>query len=277
MTLQNCHRSPVRPVAISWQCHRFRRTVQLSNSHWMGIPVTSLRSVAVAIGLARGPRDDRGVRNGGAVVGAVVDPVHVLVVVHRRAVPGRRRDDDRLAGVGQAEPAVGAVGGGRAGDVRVVEAVASAVGDPGGAGGQRPNVGAVERLAEIGAIAVAAIAGDARAQEAVTVRGTVVDRATRAPVGGAVISAGGELAATDDDGRFSLALPPGPLGYVTILPDLVGIWRIQAQMVADMAGVYGQQAFLSREQMLYCLFRHAAAQAMRDVLYAGAEQNLKRL
>jgi hypothetical protein len=62
-----------------------------------------------------------------------------------------------------------------------------------------------------------------------------------------------------------LALPPGPLGFVTIIPDLVGIWKIQARMVADMAGAFGQQAYLSREQMLYCLFRHAAAQAMRDV------------
>src|SRR5262245_51327413 len=57
-----------------------------------------------------------------------------------------------------------------------------------------------------------------------------------------------------------LALPPGPLGYITILPDLVGIWKIQAQMVADIAGTFGGKTHLGREQMLYCLFRHAAAQ-----------------
>ena len=73
-----------------------------------------------------------------------------------------------------------------------------------------------------------------------------------------------------------LALPPGPFGYLTILPDLVGIWRIQTQMVADMAGVFGQQAFLSREQMLYCLFRHAAAQAMRDLVVRVGERVLIR-
>jgi hypothetical protein len=73
-----------------------------------------------------------------------------------------------------------------------------------------------------------------------------------------------------------LALPPGPLGYVTILPDLVGIWKIQAQMVADMAGAFGQQAYLGREQMLYCLFRHAAAQAMRDVVVRIGERTLIR-
>lgn len=73
-----------------------------------------------------------------------------------------------------------------------------------------------------------------------------------------------------------LALPPGPLGYLTIVPDLVGIWRIQAQMVADMAGAFGQQAYLGREQMLYCLFRHAAAQAMRDIVVRIGERILIR-
>ena len=63
-----------------------------------------------------------------------------------------------------------------------------------------------------------------------------------------------------------LALPPGPLGWLTILPDLAGIWRLQSQMVADIAAIYGKSATLNKEQMLYCLFRHAAAQAVRDVV-----------
>ena len=64
----------------------------------------------------------------------------------------------------------------------------------------------------------------------------------------------------------TLALPPGPLGWLTIVPELVAIWRIQAQMVADISGVFGVNAKLTREQMLYCLFRHAAAQAVRDLV-----------
>src|SRR5687768_8070694 len=48
----------------------------------------------------------------------------------------------------------------------------------------------------------------------------------------------------------TLALPPGPLGWLTILPELITIWKIQAQMVADIAGTYGKQAYLTREQML---------------------------
>jgi uncharacterized protein (DUF697 family) len=64
----------------------------------------------------------------------------------------------------------------------------------------------------------------------------------------------------------TLALPPGPWGMLTVLPDLVTVWKIQAQMVADIAGAYGQTALLSREQMLYCLFRQTAGQAVRDLV-----------
>ena len=64
----------------------------------------------------------------------------------------------------------------------------------------------------------------------------------------------------------TLALPPGPLGWLTIGPELVAIWRIQAQLVADISGAYGVNARLNREQMMYCLFRHAAAQAVRDLV-----------
>lgn len=63
----------------------------------------------------------------------------------------------------------------------------------------------------------------------------------------------------------TLALPPGPLGWLTILPELAAIWRIQRQMVADIAGVFGASADLTRSHMLHCLFRHAAAQALRDL------------
>src|SRR5690606_30218529 len=62
-----------------------------------------------------------------------------------------------------------------------------------------------------------------------------------------------------------LALPPGPLGWLTVLPELVTVWRLQAQLVADIAGLYAQHAQLGREQMIYCLFKHTAAQAVRDL------------
>ena len=73
-----------------------------------------------------------------------------------------------------------------------------------------------------------------------------------------------------------LALPPGPIGMLTIIPDLLLIWRIQSQMVADIAAAFGKTAFLTREQMIYCLFRHAASQAVRDLVVRVGERLLVR-
>jgi len=70
----------------------------------------------------------------------------------------------------------------------------------------------------------------------------------------------------------TLALPPGFLGMLTVLPDLVAIWRIQAQMVADIAGLYGREVQLTRTHMMYCLFRHAATQLARDVVVRAGER-----
>lgn len=74
----------------------------------------------------------------------------------------------------------------------------------------------------------------------------------------------------------SLALPPGPLGWLTILPELIGVWKIQSQMIADIAAVYGKTSYLTREQMIYCLFRHTAAQAVRDMVVRVGERILVR-
>ncbi len=63
-----------------------------------------------------------------------------------------------------------------------------------------------------------------------------------------------------------LAIPPGPFGLLTVIPDLIAIWKLQAQMVADIAGCFGKASLLTREQMVYCLFRHAAAQLVRDLV-----------
>lgn len=74
----------------------------------------------------------------------------------------------------------------------------------------------------------------------------------------------------------SLALPPGPLGLMTLLPDLVIVWRIQAQMVADVAGAFGQRAMLNREHLARCLFKHAASQVVRDVAVRVGERVITR-
>ena len=72
------------------------------------------------------------------------------------------------------------------------------------------------------------------------------------------------------------ALVPGPLGLFTLLPDMFGVWRVQAQMVADIAAVYGKTATLTKEQMVYCLFKHTASQLLRDVVMRSGERFLVR-
>ena len=57
--------------------------------------------------------------------------------------------------------------------------------------------------------AIVLTASAAAAQSVATLRGRVVDRATKHPVAGAVITVGGEFAATDDDGGFAVAIAPG--------------------------------------------------------------------
>lgn len=64
----------------------------------------------------------------------------------------------------------------------------------------------------------------------------------------------------------TLALPPGPLGFATILPDLLAVWKIQQAMVADIAAIHGQSAVLDPKTMVYCLFKHGGAALVRDLV-----------
>ncbi|HEY1328578.1 MAG TPA: hypothetical protein VGI14_16700 [Casimicrobiaceae bacterium] len=74
----------------------------------------------------------------------------------------------------------------------------------------------------------------------------------------------------------SLALPPGPLGMLTVLPDLYLIWQTQRQMVADVFALHGRTAELTRTHMLYCLFRHAASHVLRDVAVRAGQRVVVR-
>lgn len=61
------------------------------------------------------------------------------------------------------------------------------------------------------------------------------------------------------------SLPSGPVSILTIIPDLLGIWNLQKSMIADIAALHGKKAILTKEQLLYCLFRHSASQVFRDI------------
>lgn len=74
----------------------------------------------------------------------------------------------------------------------------------------------------------------------------------------------------------ALALPPGPLGLATILPDLLSVWRIQQAMVADIAAIYGQTPSLKQQTMVYCLFKHSGAALVRDLVTRAGQRYLIR-
>lgn len=74
----------------------------------------------------------------------------------------------------------------------------------------------------------------------------------------------------------ALALPPGALGWLTILPEMVGVWQMQRQLVADIAALYGKRAQLTPEQVVYCLFQHSAGQGVRDLVVRVGQRTLVR-
>lgn len=72
------------------------------------------------------------------------------------------------------------------------------------------------------------------------------------------------------------ALPPGPLGWLTLLPEAAAVWRIQSRMVADIAAAFGQSDRLTPELMLHCLFRHSATRAVGGLAVRAGERVLVR-
>lgn len=68
------------------------------------------------------------------------------------------------------------------------------------------------------------------------------------------------------------ALVPGPLGLLTILPDMYAIWRVQSQLVADIAAANGKLGALTKEQMIWCLFKHSAAHVAGDLVVQVGER-----
>jgi hypothetical protein len=74
----------------------------------------------------------------------------------------------------------------------------------------------------------------------------------------------------------TMALPPGPLGLATVIPDLIAIWKLQQQLVADIAAVFGKTSFLTRETMVICLFRHGDALLTRGLFAHVGESILVR-
>ncbi|MCQ2097539.1 MAG: EcsC family protein [Fibrobacter sp.] len=64
----------------------------------------------------------------------------------------------------------------------------------------------------------------------------------------------------------TLSIPAGITGIVVSIPDIIAVWKIQAQLVSDIALTYGKVAILNRESMMVCLFKHSAAHLLKDLV-----------
>lgn len=69
-------------------------------------------------------------------------------------------------------------------------------------------------------------------------------------------------------------LPPGPFGMATVLPDLLAVWRIQQQLVADIAATFGRTDALTKETMVLCLFKHGGAALTQRLLARGDQDDV---
>ena len=63
---------------------------------------------------------------------------------------------------------------------------------------------------------------------------------------------------------------------LTVLPDLMAIWRVQSSLVADIASAYGKSGALTQESMVYCLFKHGGAALLRDLVVRVGERAVIR-
>lgn len=70
------------------------------------------------------------------------------------------------------------------------------------------------------------------------------------------------------------AAVPGPFGFVTIIPELFALWKIQAQLVADIAAVFGKTKNLTKESMIYCLFKHGGSHLFNEFIIRVGERVL---
>ena len=72
------------------------------------------------------------------------------------------------------------------------------------------------------------------------------------------------------------ALPPGPIGWLTLAPELAAIWRIQARLVADVAAAHGRPEAATREVLLHCLFAHSLERPLGGFVVRAGERLLVR-
>lgn len=76
----------------------------------------------------------------------------------------------------------------------------------------------------------------------------------------------------------ALAIPGGITGVVTVLPEIASIWKLQAQMISNIAASEGKNYLLTREQMLWCMFRQMGYGIIKEYVFQkGGVYIVKRM
>jgi hypothetical protein len=69
-----------------------------------------------------------------------------------------------------------------------------------------------------------------------------------------------------------------PTGWSAVLSEAFTIWKIQAQMVSDIATLFGKKSDMTPQHLIYCLLRHGSTKAVASVLLQPSIQlMIKRL
>lgn len=72
----------------------------------------------------------------------------------------------------------------------------------------------------------------------------------------------------------TLALPLGPLGWLTVLPEMLTVWRLQARLANDIAALHGRPTPLRPEELLVALFSHRSGRILRELLLQVGERSV---
>jgi len=72
------------------------------------------------------------------------------------------------------------------------------------------------------------------------------------------------------------SLAPGPLGMLTIIPDLIIVLRLQTEMLAKLSVAYNKEKVISKELVLFMLFQSVGVSGIKFVVVKSAQVVVKR-
>ena len=76
----------------------------------------------------------------------------------------------------------------------------------------------------------------------------------------------------------TLAIPGGFTGLISVLPEIFAIWRIQAQLIANIAFLHGKSSLITKEQMLWCMFRQFGYGVLKEFVFQrGSAMVVKKM